>query len=407
MSSLTNQASNSSLKTSKHKIEKLVFGGSGLSRDGGCVTFIPFTAPGDIVLASITKKKKNYQVGKVEKLIEEGAGRRLPKCPHFKTCGGCQLQHLNIETQRACKQVMIEDALKAPAPITLSQKEWEYRSHIRLNLKPQKEGFLMGYIGTDQKTLVPPSTCPLFLDDPQFFATLKEELSSIPNQGIRSASLRIFKAPQGIVLAFSFFPKIPKNFPFFSCAAGVCMKAPGQEKHFDDTSLTQTILGRSVAFSPFGFMQCNLPIAEMLYQAVLDEVGTTPQKILDLYAGIGITSAFLADQGHDVLSIESNRQLKPCAPHFKMLHGTVETLLPKMGKSFHPNVILVNPPKTGLSKEIFPLLNAQKLLYISCNPSTLARDLNHLKDYKLKKIKGFDMFPQTTHVETLAILEKT
>ncbi len=385
-------------KTSKLKrIEKLIFGGNGITRIDGYVTFVPFSAPGDEATLKVTQKKKNYQIAIIDTLFKEGAERVEPKCPHYTKCGGCQLQHLSYQGQLSAKQNFVQEALRIDdIPITPSPIQWNYRSHIRLNLAKEKEGFKMGYIGWDNSSLIEPSICPLFSEDPTFFSALKEALLLVPHEGIKSASLRIFKHNGTIILAFSTFPKLPKKLIKFPFAKGVAYKSPGKEKH----------LGK-IPFSPYGFMQNNQPVAEIMYQTIVDWAGTEPKKILDLYCGTGITSTLLAHKGHEVIGVEANRSLLPSSKEIRFICSSVETALPKLLKTFHPDLIIVNPPKAGLSKEILPFLKSEEILYLSCMPSTLARDIDRLGSrYSLDKVQAFDMFPQTTHVETLAKLRQ-
>ncbi|QVL57919.1 MAG: class I SAM-dependent RNA methyltransferase [Simkaniaceae bacterium] len=385
-------------KTSKsNHIEKIIFGGNGLTRIDGCVTFVPFSAPGDEATLKITQKKKHYLTASIETLIKKGAERVQPKCPHYKTCAGCQLQHLSYKGQLEAKQGFIQEALRIHnVSITPSPLQWNYRSHIRLNLAQEKEGFKMGYIGWDNRSMIEPTICPLFLEDPSFFTLLKDSLLILPNKGIKSASMRIFKQEDKIYLAFSTFPQLPKSLIKFPFAEGTSYKSPGKEKQ----------LG-IFPFSPYGFMQSNAPVTEKIYQTIADWVGPEPKRILDLYCGVGITSSLLAKGGHEVIGIEANRALLPSSKEVQFICSKVESALPKLLKTFRPDLILVNPPRTGLSKEVPPLLQAETILYLSCMPSTLARDIERLNDrYSIESVEAFDMFPQTTHVETLLKLRK-
>ncbi len=385
-------------KTSKsNQIEKIVFGGSGLTRINGCVTFVPFTAPGDEAILEITHKKKHYQTGKIDTLVKEGPERISSKCPHYESCGGCHLQHLSYKAQLEAKQSFIQEALLIDeVPITPSPQEWNYRSHIRLNLVKKGEGFKMGYIGFDNRSLVEPTVCPLFSEDPSFFSLVKEALLTLPNQGIKSASFRIFKVEGKIYLAFSTFPKLPKTLIKFPFSEGTAYKSPGKQK----------LLGR-FPFAPYGFMQSNAPVTQKIHETLIEWVGSQPKKILDLYCGAGVTSLLLAQKGHEVVGVEANRSLVPSSNEVNFICSNVEAVLPKLLKNFTPDIILVNPPRTGLSKEIPSLLNAKQLLYLSCMPSTLARDIQRLNArYSLENVHAFDMFPQTTHVETLVRLIK-
>lgn len=385
-------------KTSKlNQIEKLVFGGNGLTRIDGQVTFVPFSAPGDEVTLNITKKKRHYQLASIDQIIKEGPERVVPKCPHYQTCAGCQLQHLSYAGQLEAKQQFIREALKVEeVPITPSPNEWAYRSHIRLNLAKEGEGFKMGYIGWDNHTLVAPALCPLFSEDSSFFSQLGKALLDLPNDGIKSASLRVFKQEGKIYLAFSTFPRLPKTLISFPFAEAVAYKSPGKER----------TMGK-IPFSPYGFMQSNKEVTAKIYEMIKTRAGSTPKNILDLYCGAGITSHLLAENGHTVIGVEANSSLIPKSTTVKFICDKVEKALPRLLKTFTPDLIIVNPPRTGLSEAVLPHLKAPEIFYLSCMPSTLGRDLERLSfRYNLESVQAFDMFPQTTHVETLVKLSR-
>ncbi|NGX51092.1 MAG: 23S rRNA (uracil(1939)-C(5))-methyltransferase RlmD [Chlamydiae bacterium] len=407
MSSLTNRVSSSSSKTSKlSKIEKIVFGGSGLTRLDGCVIFVPFSAPGDEVTLKILRTKKSYKIARIETLHKPGKERVAPLCPHFQQCGGCQLQHLSYKGQLEAKRSFVEDSIDMPVEVVPAPSPWHYRSHLRFNLRKRGEGFQYGFIGVDNHSLIEVKQCPLFLERSPLFSELRSYLASLSNQGIKSASLRVFKNEGDFVLAFSFFPKLPKELPPFSLAKGVAFKCPGREIHHGNTELKREILGLTVPFSPYGFMQNNLAMSEQLYQTTLNWIGPRPKRVLDLYCGVGVTSTLLSKMGHDVIGVESNREALKGARGARFICGSVEQELPELQKSFRPDLILINPPRTGLSKEVRSTIDAPELLYISCMPSTLKRDLEELKKrYHVTKALAFDMFPQTTHVETLIQLK--
>lgn len=343
-------------KTSKsNHIEKLVFGGSGLTRIKGQVTFVPFSAPGDEVTLNITKKKKHYQLASIDQITKEDPERVVPKCPHYQTCAGCQLQHLSYLGQLEAKQQFIREALRIEeVPITPSPHEWAYRSHIRLNLEKEENGFKMGYIGWDNRTLVTPTLCPLFSEDPTFFPQLGKALLDLPNEGIKSASARIFKQDEKIYLAFSTFPRLPKTLLSFPFTEAVAYKSPGKEKTIG-----------SIPFSPYGFMQSNKEVTEKIYETITTSTGPTPKKILDLYCGAGISSHLLAEKGHTVIGVEANSSLIPKSKTVKFICDKVEKALPLLLKTFTPDLIIVNPPRTGLSEKVLPHLKAPETFYLS------------------------------------------
>ncbi|CCB90064.1 uncharacterized RNA methyltransferase pc0248 [Simkania negevensis Z] len=408
MSSSTNQASNSSSKILKSKIEKLVFGGAGLSRDQGFIIFVPYTAPGDLVEVTITQEKKNYKFAKLHRLIQSGPQRTSPRCPYYSQCGGCQLQHLTPEGQLEAKRTFLEDAFGPVPPLVPSPEVWHYRSHIRLNLEN-------GSFGFKNNGLIEIDSCSLFLPiEHDFFRILRQHLQNLSESG----SFRVFKAtPSHFVLAFSFPKRLPKARRHFVKTLmealplqGISMKSPSGEEHFGKTTISNIICGLPVSFSPYGFMQNNPFLTPRLYETLVDWARPEGKSILDLYSGVGITSLLLSRAGGSVIGVEESAAAIRCAQEnqnqsgilgvqFKL--GRVEEIL----KTARPvDLVIVNPPKTGLSKSVRDgLLRLQptEILYISCMPTTLKRDLNDLIGYKREKILGFDLFPQTTHLETL------
>lgn len=382
-----------------------MFGGSGLMRHQGCVIFVPFSAPGDEVSLKITQEKKNFKIAQIEKILHPSPDRVSPPCPHFESCGGCQLQHLSYEAQLKAKRSFVTEALGKEIEIVPAPSPWHYRSHLRFNLRKEGKGFHYGFIATDNASLIEIQECPLFSPETSLFSSLKTYLQTLPNAGIQSASCRLFKEESRFILAFSFFPRLPKTLPPFPLAKGVAFKSPQEEIHQGNTQIKTHLLGVPVSFSPYGFMQNNLAMSEKLYQTVLDWVGPKPKKVLDLYCGVGITSTLLSRMGHDVIGVESNKEALKKGQEARFICAPVEAVLPKLLETFQPDVILVNPPRTGLSPEVRLSLKAPELLYISCMPATLKRDLQDLqRHFRIDKGLAFDMFPQTTHVETLVRL---
>lgn len=411
MSSSTNQAFSSSSKILKSKIEKLVFGGAGLSRDQGCVLFVPFTAPGDLIEATITKEKKNYKFAKLHRLIKASPQRTSPRCPYYAHCGGCQLQHLKPEAQLQAKRSFLEDAFGPVPPLTPSPEVWHYRSHIRLNLSRGTFGFK----ACDQTTLVEIDSCSLFLPpDHDFFRILRQGINKLNESG----SFRLFKATAThFVLAFSFPKKLPKSRDHLVKTLmetlplqGITLKSPSGEEHFGTTTISRRICELEVTFSPYGFMQNNLFLTPHLYETLVKWAQPNGKSILDLYSGVGITSLLLAQAGGSVVGVEESPAAVKCAKENQAQNAVrgVTFELSKAEKALKKtkpvDLVIVNPPKTGLSKPVRDaLLELQpaEIFYISCMPATLKRDLTDLIGYERSEILGFDLFPQTTHLETL------
>lgn len=417
----------------KGKVETIAFGGEGILRTDGLVVFVPFTAPGDVATIEILSKKKNFAHGKLLSLETSSPQRTDPKCPYFGTCGGCQLQHLNYPSQIAAKQTFIRDALKRigkveieDVPVTPAKLQWHYRRHIRLKLKKEAEGFVAGYTSCDNVSFIPVSQCPIFLpsQDP-LFISLQPLLTSLSNEGIEEASLRVIKTHNDkFLLAFSFAPTLPQNNSLCEKALsenpqwqGILMHSPREQKQWGDVHCQTELFGLKARFSPLGFVQNHPEQSENLYQAIAEALPQSAEKILDLYCGIGLTSLLFARAGKKVIGVESHRETIALAQEnatrnklsIQFLEGKAETLGAQLLKKEHPDLVLCNPPRTGLDPALIQALLEEKppyLLYVSCMPGTLARDLQKLTagGYHIDKTLGFDMFPQTTHVETLVSL---
>lgn len=413
-------------------IDTIAFGGSGILRHDGLVIFVPFTAPQDLATVTITHQKKNFAEGKLLRLLEPSPLRTTPNCSHFGTCGGCQLQHLSYPAQLEAKRTFILDSLNRIGKIPLdtltvhpANAQWHYRRHIRLTLKNQAGGFSAGYLGTNPTEFVPISECPIFHSpETPLLRTLHPLLSTLSNQNINEATLRIIKTPEDrFLLVFHTSPDLPHNHTHAQkvlennpLLKGILFHSPKKNLQYGEVTCTATTLGIKAKFSPFGFVQNHPEQSEKLYQALLDNLPPT-RTLLDLYCGIGITSLLFARQNIQVTGVEShsetlalakeNARLNNLSVHFH--EGKAETIAPALLKELRPDTVLCNPPRTGLDPKLLTALTTEKpscIFYVSCMPSTLARDLKELLQagYKITHIEAFDMFPQTTHVETFVKL---
>ncbi len=419
----------------KGNIESIAFGGDGILKDNGLVIFIPFTAPQDQVTIALTSKKKNFARGSLLSIDVPGPDRTDPACPYFGTCGGCQFQHLTYPAQLEIKRRFIEDALhrigKLPIPIppiTPAPYPYQYRCHITLRLKPHLSGFQAGYTSWDNTRFIPIAQCPIFCSsvDP-ILSHVQQLVSHLDNTDIKEATLRLFKSKEQYLLAFQFSPSPPSNIDLCEKMLkthphiqAILINSP-LGKHSFGTPVCQTeSLGISASFSPYGFVQNYPEQRDAIYRTILDDLPNSASKVLDLYCGIGITSLLFAKQGKTVIGIESNPEsiaiAKQNAVQNHVANATfyeaaVEDKAASLLDSFNPDSVLCNPPREGLDSSLIQALIASRapyIQYLSCMPATLARDLKTFTahGYKIEKIQGFDMFPQTTHVETLVLLRK-
>lgn len=413
------------------EIEAIAFGGSGVMRHEGLVIFVPFSAPQDRVQVKITQQKKNHALGEIVKIEKPSPLRREPLCPLFRRCGGCQLQHLTYAAQLEAKQHFIESALARigkisceVAPVVPASEQWHYRRHIRLNLRKKGKGFEAGYIGCDGHSFLTVSHCPIFqqIGDTRLEA-LQKFLSELSSEGIEQGSLRLFKTEHNKwLLAFSFSPTLPSNRAEVISEpwSDITMQAPGKKESFGNSETSFWTAGLQIHYTPYGFVQNHPEQSEKLYQAILEKSSPKTSRLLDLYCGIGISSLLFAKAGKQVVGIESNPASVKLAEKNRDINGITgvrfvtakaEEAIKQELQNFKPETILVNPPRTGLAPSLLEELlrsNAEEILYVSCMPATLARDLKALQArYTLTACQPFDMFPQTTHVETLVHLYRT
>ncbi len=414
-------------------IESLAFGGEGILRHNGLVIFVPFTAPGDVVEVEIQTKKKNFAHGKLLRLIQPAKMRTEPRCPYFGSCGGCQFQHIDYPHQVESKRTFILDALKRIGKIDYddvtvlpAKEQWQYRRHIRLNLRNEGEGFKAGYIGCNPSEFIAVTQCPIFIPkEDALLKDLRPLLIALSNKEIEKGSLRIIKTDsEKFILALTFSPALPGNADEIGTALntltnlqGIVMQSPSGKKIFGDIRCETEILGLKARFSPFGFLQNHPQQSAHLYLAIRQALSVNSSKILDLYCGIGITSLLIATQ-KKVWGVESHAETLQLAKENASLNnitsvefceGKAESLGVELLKSKRPDTVICNPPRLGIDPVLLQALINEKpanILYVSCMPSTLARDLQKLiqSGYRIERIQGFDMFPQTTHVETLVKL---
>lgn len=418
------------------EIEAIAFGGAGVLRYRGFVVFVPFTAVGDRILCRITEIKSSFAKGTLVELKHASHYRTQPLCPYFGTCGGCQLQHLQEQAQLKYKSHAVADALKrighlsTPSfPAIPATANWAYRRHITLHLRPKKEGFEAGYIGQDNQSLVVVQTCPIF-NEPHhpILPQLQKLVAQLPNPLQQDGRVTILKNHRHqFILSFQFGAKFVTPVHIFQTAlqhsphlAGIIVQTPNETISLGEIYCEEKIEGLTFRFSPQTFIQNHPEQSLNIYRQICQLAGQSFQHhVLDLYCGFGITSLLLAQQGHSVTGIEINpeairfAQENAAFNHLKNIHfiqGDVERIVLQWLKTHQASLIVVNPPRQGLTKKVVQTLlkaSAESLVYVSCMPSTLARDLSLLcEHYRVQEGRVYDMFPQTAHVETFVYLKK-
>lgn len=414
-------------------IESLAFGGKGIIRTSlGCVVFVPFTAPGEKVRCKITLLKKNYAEAELLEVLDHSPQRKVPPCPYFGVCGGCQLQHLGYPEQTRYKQGVVQKALERLYPDTQvsvipADPIWAYRQHITLTLIPSSSGFKMGYIAVDNHSLVEIEECPIFHQpqDPilKKCSLLMHALKAHP-QNLGKG--RLIKTDAGNYILDLHFKKVPKNasqvLPNFLSPEiqGISVTTPQSTFAYGNFHLELAIENLRFQYHSKAFLQNHLGQSRFLYSHVRDLVKKkNPKILLDLFSGIGITSLLSAPYAHQIYGVEWNQHAVKTAQENGKFHEiknvqfqaqSVENALPKLLQK-KPEMAIVNPPRIGLSRKVTEALassSLEEIVYISCHPATLVRDLAlfQKKEFSLQEAYAIDMFPQTGHVEALVRLQR-
>ena len=405
-------------------ITAIAAGGEGVGRlaDGRAV-FVARTAPGERVrLREGVKLHKSFARGEVAEIVAPGVARVTAPCPHYvqDRCGGCQLQHVAYDGQLAAKRAIVGDALRRIAKLDLADpeiveavEEWRYRAKISMAVGRSggRDGRAIGLHPYDR----PGSVFPLqdcHITDFHLMALwreLKPRLELLPPRLTR-LTLRLDREGRRHVIAEA------AGEPWRD-AARLRAALPGGEDvicwwHPVDGA-ARVVAGPATGFPATAFEQVNPQMGAIARDWAVEQLGDVRGAVVwDLYGGIGDTAVLLGERGAQVVSVDADeqaidwarRRTPPSAVRF--IAGKAEDVLPTLPE---PSGVVVNPPRAGLHWNVTLRLTGQpvsRLVYVSCDPATLARDLHRLSaTYHVTAVRAFDLFPQTAHVETVAVLE--
>ena len=398
-------------------IEKLTYGGDGLARlPEGKVIFVPYTLPGESVRLSVESEKRSFARGQVLSVLKPSEHRRPARCKHFGECGGCQFQHIDYAEQLRLKRETLVEELRAvrglerpPVEDTVpSPKAWNYRNKLEFRLTPDGR---LAYLSRGGRRLVPIEEC--FLPEDALAATWPQ-LEFEPDLPLERVTLRQGTNDDVLLLLEGEeedAPEFSVDFPISAVYQG-----PSKQVLLADTdSVILDVLGRPFKVSAASFFQVNTEQISAMVEYVLTSVQTERAGLaMDLYSGVGLFSAFLAPSFEQVIAVEASEPA--CADFVENLAdfenvalyvGAAEDVLPLLDAS--PDLVLVDPPREGLDPralESILHLKAPRLVYVSCDPATLARDLKALLagGYALERVTPFDLFPQTYAIESISLL---
>jgi 23S rRNA (uracil1939-C5)-methyltransferase len=408
----------------------LTYGGDAMGRlDDQRAVFVPFGLPGERVRIRLTEEKRNFARGEIVEILAKSPQRIAPRCIHFGVCGGCHYQHLPYEEQLKAKREIVRDQLRRigkienpPLQDTVpSPSPWNYRNHVQFHLTDDGK---LGYIRAQSPTAFAISECHL----PEgsintFWPQLEFEAESeIERVAVRSG------ANEELMLVLESESAIP---PELEIEAGISIAHVYDENTIviaGNDHVDIRVLEREFRVSAASFFQVNTGMAEKMVQHLLASLPVSlSSTILDVYCGVGLFSAFLAPTCERIIGVESSASA--CEDfafnldefeNVELYEGLAEDILPALvgrnappafGGVANPTYVIMDPPRSGLEKPVLDSivqLSPKLIAYVSCDPSTLARDAARLINggYKLKQVTPFDLFPQTYHIESISLFER-
>ncbi len=408
-------------------IERIAAGGDGVARYDGMVVFVPRAVPGDVVSVSLVRQR-TFARGRIVEQLVASPDREPAPCPHYNgdRCGGCQLQGLQYPAQLAIKGELIRDALVrigkqevGAVHVNASPSPWRYRNTLTLALQRDRlrpNGWMAGmHVAGDPTNLFELKECLLAM--PEVMDGWKQLLLAAENLP-RSTALRVtvrLLAAGGLALTVEGGAQWKQVAIETLVAAVPAIHAIWWVR--DDEVRALRFDRRTVQEAGASFAQVNPRVAEMLRDYVVTQVDAlSPAAVVDAYAGSGALAARLLREGRRVTAIELDPDASAVAgaalhsdPNARVLTGRVEHLLPH---ALPAAVVVLNPPRAGVDATVPALIAAPKaevhrVVYVSCDPATLGRDIARLgPGWKVRAVQAFDMFPQTSHVETVCTIDR-
>jgi len=432
-------------------VEKMVYGGEGLARTPSNrpglskTVFVPFVLPGEKISASEVEAKSSYSRAKASHILESSALRVQPRCPYFERCGGCHYQHTSYENQLAIKEQVLRETLARTAKIRWegevhvhASPPWNYRNRTRLHVSSGDGGhFAMGYFRFGTHELLPVEECPISspLINRAISVLWNAGRSGLVPRSVRELELFSDADDQHLLLEIYLLEApasedlssleklaehLEQHLPELMGMAGFALErdfgTPQRLWTHGATKLRYKTQSGEYTVRVGSFFQVNRMMTEKLVDLVV--TGEKGSLALDLYAGTGLFSLPLARNFEKVYAVEpappSFADLEANSPeNVRPVSATTVDFLRLEGKSLRPGFVVADPPRAGLGEKVtrsLAAMGAPRITYVSCDPTTLARDLGILLEsgsgYQIESIHLVDLFPQTYHLETVVKLTR-
>ena len=446
------------------EITGLGHGGEGVGRWRGLAVFVPGTVPGERVRARIVETKKNHCRGRLTEILRSSMDRIEPGCAHFGTCGGCQLLHMSYPEQLRWKTARVRENLRRlgglagvpVAPTVGMDFPWHYRNKVHLHAEWVVDRLVLGFFRRGSHTVAnrdsgPLCACRLVHIDllrlarraSQILEQLEVPLFAWPQRRgyLRNLVLRRGAVTGEMMLVLvtgredwsaeaecvrrltAAEPRLVSVIRNVNLSAGRGVLGPECRLLAGKPAITDRLLDLQFRIGPTSFFQVNPAQAEKLYRIAADFAGLTGREtVVDAYSGTGTIALYLASRARRVIGLEAlgpavadareNARLNQ-VQNVRFVQGAVEALLPGLGAGSDPvDVVILDPPRRGCAPEVLDALirlQPSRVVYLSCDPATLARDLGYLarSGFAVRRVQPVDMFPQTGHVECVARLESS
>jgi 23S rRNA (uracil1939-C5)-methyltransferase len=388
-------------------IGDVAFGGDGVGRISDLALFVPFTVHGDEVEVEITEVKKRYARGRLVRTVTPSVHRVTPPCPYYARCGGCRMQHIVYAHQLVIKRRQVEQTfrriakLSPPpvAPVIPSPRPHGYRGKAEFHVEERRGGRRMGLMAPASNDILDVDGCGICDDSiNRKLAELRERLvrGDVCGEGDRQ-------------IIWSDEPGEPP----VGVATG-CGKAP---------DVTRIVRRRRLTVPYRGFFQANIAlVGELVDQVVGMAALSGGEAVVDAYGGAGLFSLFLGERAGRLFGIEGEREAVRCAGinlhreglgQAEFFGGDVADVLDRefLRREMKVDVMVLDPPRDGCGREVIEkaaAIGPERIVYVSCNPTTQARDVRRFVEcgYTLERLQPLDMFPQTAHIEVIALLTR-
>ena len=376
--------------------------GNGITRIDNFVVFVPYALKDEKISIRITKVNKRFATGKIEKIITKSDRRECVKCKCFNECGGCSFLHLSFFEEKKKKINFINKLFNTNIKEILTKNEYNYRNKATFHVKDGK----VGYYSERTNDLVEFDNC-LLLDD-----RINEVYSILKNINLSGISEVVVRTSKNSVMVIFKGEKEDFNYDELINNIKIDSIYLNNKLLYGSAYIIEELDNIKYSIYPNAFFQVNTENMKIMYDKVKEYAGSG-DKLLDLYCGTGTIGIYLKDNFREVTGIEVNKEAILNANINKNLNNLNDINFicgdASIAKNNNYDVIVVDPPRSGLSKKVIDFLNksnAKTIVYVSCNPKTLKRDLDLLDKYNMTKIECINMFNKTKHCEVITALER-